>query len=128
VLFDGDQPESLKYLMGLLNSRLLTWRFRSIGKLKSGGIYEYFWNSISRLPIRRIDFANPQDRARHDRMVELVEKMLIAKQQEAAASGHAKEMSARKCAALDRQIDALVYELYGLAQDEITLVEATHES
>ena len=28
-----------------------------------------------------------------------------------------------KCAALDRQIDALVYELYGLIPDEIKIVE-----
>lgn len=126
VLFDGGQPESLRYLLGLLNSRLLTWRFRSIGKLKSGGIYEYFWNSISRLSIRRIDFADPKDLARHDRMVELVDQMLAAKQQEAAASSHAREIAIRKCAALDRQIDALVYELYGLTEDEIALVEGVN--
>lgn len=113
----------MHYLIGLLNSKLLEFRFRSIGKLKSGGIYEYFWNSLSRLSIRRIDFADAQDKARHDRMVSLVEQMLAAKQQEAIASGHAKEIAARKCAALDRQIDTLVYELYSLTEDEIALVE-----
>ncbi len=123
VLFDDGQPESLLYLIGLLNSKLLEFRFRSIGKLKSGGIYEYFWNSVSRLSIRRIDFAYVQDKARHDRMVWLVEQMLAAKQQEAVASGQAKEIVARKCAALDRRLDALVYELYGLTEDEIALVE-----
>jgi hypothetical protein len=30
-----------------------------------------------------------------------------------------------KCAALDRQIDALVYELYALTPDEIKIVEGT---
>ena len=35
----------------------------------------------------------------------------------------ARAMATRKCAALDRQIDALVYELYGLTPDEIALVE-----
>lgn len=123
VLFEGDQPESLRYLLGILNSKLLTWRFRSIGKLKSGGIYEYFWNSISRLSIRRIDFADSRDRARHDRMIELVEEMLAARQQEAAASGHAREIATRKCAAIDRQVDVLVYELYGLSEEEVALVE-----
>ncbi|PZS32329.1 MAG: restriction endonuclease subunit M, partial [Pseudonocardiales bacterium] len=49
VLFDNEQPEDLRYLLGLLNSKLLTYRFRYIGKLKSGGILEYFWNSISKL-------------------------------------------------------------------------------
>jgi hypothetical protein len=127
VLFDNGQPESLLYLLGLLNSRLLTYRFRSIGKLKSGGIYEYFWNSVSRLSIRRIDFAVGADRARHDRMVSLVEQMHLAKQQEATAGGQTKEIAARKCAALDRQIDVLVYELYGLSIEEVALVEGrTH--
>jgi hypothetical protein len=28
------------------------------------------------------------------------------------------------CAALDRQIDALVYELYGLTDEEIAIIEA----
>lgn len=123
VLFDDGQSESLLYLLGLLNSQLLTFRFRSIGKLKGGGIYEYFWNSISRLSIRRIDFSAAQDKSRHDRVVVLVEQMLAAKQQEVVANGHAKDIVARKCAALDRQIDALVYELYGLSDDEIRLVE-----
>ena len=123
VLFDNGQPESMRYLLGLLNSRLLTWRFRSIGKLKSGGIYEYFWNSVSRLAIRRIDFDDASDKAAHDRLVSLVEQMLDAIRQQGAASGHAKEIATRKCAALDRQIDALVYELYGLTPDEIALVE-----
>ena len=121
MLFDNGQAESLHYLMGLLNSRLLTWRFRSIGKLKSGGIYEYFWNSISRLPIRRIDFDSPQDRARHDRLVSLVGQMLAAMAQD--AGGRDAELRDRKCAALDRQIDQLVYELYGLTDEEIALVE-----
>ena len=123
VLFDNGQPESMHYLLGLLNSRLLTWRFRSIGKLKSGGIYEYFWNSVSKLPIRRIDFANTSDRVLHDRMVDLAEQMVVAQRQQASATGHAAEIGARKCAALDRQIDALVYELYGLTEEEIALVE-----
>ncbi len=79
VLFENGQSESLPYLLGLLNSRLLTFRFASIGKLKSGGIYEYFWNSVSRLCVRRIDLSNKPDQGRHDRMVSLVEQMLAAK-------------------------------------------------
>lgn len=125
VCFDNGQPESLLYLLALLNSRLLTFRFRSIGKLKSGGVYEYFWNSISRLPIHRIDFAKVQEKSRHDRLVALVEQMMETKKQEAASSSHAAEIAARKCMALDRQIDALVYELYDLTADEIRLVEET---
>jgi hypothetical protein len=41
-----------------------------------GGYYSYESRFIRRLPIRLIDFADPADAARHDRMVALVERML----------------------------------------------------
>jgi type II restriction/modification system DNA methylase subunit YeeA len=34
-----------------------------------------------------------------------------------------KDFYENKCVSLDRQIDALVYELYGLTDDEIKIVE-----
>jgi len=124
VLYDNNQPESLHYLLGLLNSRTLNFRFKFIGKLKGGGILEYFWNSISKLPIRRINFSDAADKARHDRMVALVEGMLAAKRQLAGAGTEAeRNLYERKCANLDAQIDALVYELYALTPQEIALVE-----
>ena len=124
VLFDNGQPESLKYLMGLLNSRLLTIRFRTIGKLKSGGIYEYFWNSISKLPIRRIDFSSAIDRAHHKQIVELVDKMrALASNLKKTRVDAERSTLQNAFTATDRRIDALVYELYGLTQKEIDLVE-----
>ena len=50
--------------------------------------------------------------------------MLVSKKQLAAAqSDKEKDFYGNKCAGLDRQIDALVYELYGLTEDEITIVK-----
>jgi len=50
--------------------------------------------------------------------------MLKAKQQLAAArTDKDKIYYENKCASLDRQIDSLVYDLYGLTIDEIKLVE-----
>jgi hypothetical protein len=72
VLFDNGQREDLRYLLGLLNSPVLEFRFRALGKLKGAGLYEYFWNSVSKLPIRRIDFSDARERALHARMVALV--------------------------------------------------------
>jgi len=33
-----------------------------------------------------------------------------------------------KCASLDREIDCLVYDLYGLTEDEIAIVESSSTS
>jgi hypothetical protein len=40
-----------------------------------------------------------------------------------ASTGHRREVVERQIAALDRQIDQLVYELYGLTDKEIRIVE-----
>jgi hypothetical protein len=64
------------------------------------------------------------DKSRHDRMVQLVEQMLEAKKQLAAAQTEKdRTYFENKCASLDRQIDALVYDLYGLTEPEIKIVE-----
>ncbi len=124
VLFDNGQPENLRYLLGLLNSKLLTFRFRSIGKLKSGDILEYFWNSISKLPIRRINLSERKEKEQHDDMVALVEQMLsLNKQLESVRTDHDKNIIQRQIDSADRQIDQLVYELYGLTDEEIKIVE-----
>lgn len=53
-----------------------------------------------------------------------VEQMLEAKKQlQLATSESQKNYYEDKCNALDRQIDPLVYELYGLTEEEIKIVE-----
>ena len=57
-------------------------------------------------------------------MVELVELMLkLHKDLPKAKTPHEQESLQRQIAATDKQIDALVYELYGLTGEEIRIVE-----
>jgi len=66
----------------------------------------------------------PPDVARHDRMIALVERMLaLHKELAAARTPHDKTLLQRQIEATDRQIDALVYELYDLTAEEIAIVE-----
>ncbi len=76
------------------------------------------------IPIRTIDFSDPQDVARHDSMVKLVENMLdLHRRLSEAKTGHEKTLLSRQIEATDRQIDNLVYQLYGLTVEEIAIVE-----
>jgi hypothetical protein len=62
--------------------------------------------------------------ARHDRMVELVERMLELHERLAGARiERERTVIGAQISATDRQIDRLVYELYGLTEDEIRIVE-----
>jgi hypothetical protein len=119
------RPEfSREYILACLNSRLLEWFIRQTATRMQGGYYSFESRFIRHLPIRGIDLSDPADKARHDRMVALVELMLsLNKQLAAANTGHEKTALQRQIDATDRQIDQLVYELYGLTDEEIRIVE-----
>ncbi len=79
---------------------------------------------LNPFPIRSINFSDPADVAHHDRMVTLVEQMLeLHKRQAAATSQSDRDLYQRQIDATDREIDKLVYELYGLTEEEIKIVE-----
>jgi hypothetical protein len=76
------------------------------------------------MPIRLIDPAEPTEKKRHTRVAQLVDRMLALHQQLAKAKSPPDRSALQaQLAATDRQIDQLVYELYGLTDDEIRIVE-----
>jgi len=112
------------YLLGILNSSVTFFLFRKILPKLRGDFYEPSYVFFKDFPIRTIDFSDPADVKRHDRMVSLVETMLdLHKQLANAQRPDHKEQLERQIAATDRQNDALVYELYGLTDEEIKIVE-----
>jgi type I restriction-modification system DNA methylase subunit len=117
---------SPKYVLALLNSRLLFWKLKHLSNVFRGGWITCTKQYFGELPIRTIDFATRSERSAHDKIVSLVDQTSQAK--ERLASSHSdrdKNLYSRKCADLDEQIDAIVFELYGLDEDEIRLVESS---
>jgi len=112
ITLKSELQESPKYLLGLLNSRLLDWFWKRVSTPLRGGFYRYFTQFIAQLPIRPINFGDASERAEHDAIVKLVERILAAKRADASAD----------TSAWEREIDERVYRLYGLTPDEITLV------
>ena len=123
VFYPRDERYNIRYILGVLNSSLMNKIFKDkYLDITIKGAY------ISDIPLRAIDFADPQDVARHDHMVSLVDSMLsLHKQLQEARTPHEQTALQRHIEATDRQIDALVYELYGLTEEEIRIVEGIHE-
>ncbi len=94
------------YLLAALNSRLLDWYFMQIGVQRDAGYYEYKPMFIERLPVPIIASGDQQPFAK------LVDQILAAKDADSDAD----------VSELESQIDALVYDLYGLTEDEIAVV------
>jgi len=113
-----------KYLLGILNSSVTFFLFRFILPKLRGDFYEPRYVYLKNFPIRLIDFNNPTDKANHDKMVQLVERMLKLNQKLATAKEpQMKNILKRRIEATDREIDQLVYRLYDLTASEIKLVE-----
>jgi hypothetical protein len=118
------REQGLEFLLGLINCTLLAWCFPFIAAPFRGGWLSANRQFLSQLPIRTIDFDNAEDVARHDKMVALVERMLDLHEKLAEATIPAdKKLYQRQIEATDGEIDALVYELYGLSEEEIAIVE-----
>ncbi len=107
-------PYRPEFILSLLNSRLLDFFHHRIATQMRGGWFSYEARFIRQLPIRPIDFAVAAERAQHDAIVSVVERILTAKQAYPAAD----------TTALEREIDQLVYALYGLTPEEIAIIES----
>ena len=100
---DGIDP---KFLLGVLNSKLITFYLKECyGSLSMDGGINFSPSNVSQIPICGLD--------RQNKLVTLVENILLAKRANPAAD----------TGALEAEIDRLVYQVYGLTEDEIAIVE-----
>lgn len=112
------------YLLGLINSKLIAFYWQIMFADFKASFPQVTIFSLSQLPIRQIDFTNQAEKEMHDKIVNLVEQMIEAKKNLAAARlDNERQLLERYCNSLDSQIDGIVYQLYGLTNEEIALVE-----
>ena len=120
------QPRDPYYLLALLNSTLLDFYFRQRSAPFRGDFRSANRQFISPLPIKAVDPENAKDSACHDQLVALVERMLDLHQRLAAKGKvHDEERGQieREIERTDREIDGLVYDLYGLTAAQRDLIE-----
>ncbi|HZM06558.1 MAG TPA: TaqI-like C-terminal specificity domain-containing protein [Candidatus Saccharimonadales bacterium] len=117
---EGVTPNyDLRFVAGVINSKALHFYYRTTFQTIHVQNEE-----LASLPLPKSAFTDKTEIALHDKMVLLVGQMLAAKKQLAGAqSDKDKDFYENKCAGLDRQIDGLVYEMYGLTAEEIKIVE-----
>ena len=114
-----------KYLLGILNSKLFVFIYRLLAIEEGRVLAQVKPTMLGQLPIRTINFSDPADKSRHDKMVGLVGQMLdLHKKLAASRLDHEQTALQRQIDETDKQIDDLVYELYGLTEEEIKIVES----
>ncbi len=108
--------EHLRYLLGILHSKLITFAFKTF--YAGGGLgessYRYKKAFIERLPIPKI---TPQNQKLADKITDGAEAILALKEKDPKANTQE----------LEKEIDALVYQLYNLTDEEIKTIEEGQE-
>ena len=113
------------YLLGILNSSLITFFYKNLSSSYRGGYLRFIYQYLVKLLIQTINFSKPDEKKLHDQMVNLVEQMLnLNKKLNNAKLPQEKNLLQRQIETTDKQIDQLVYELYDLTDDEIKIVES----
>ncbi|GAA7122467.1 class I SAM-dependent DNA methyltransferase [Helicobacter pylori] len=108
--------EHLRYLLGMLHSKLITFAFKTFyagGGLGESG-YRYKKAFIERLPIPKI---TPQNQELAHKITDCTKAILEAKEKDPKANTQE----------LEKEIDALVYQLYNLTAEEIKIIEEGQE-
>ncbi|EAL4850385.1 class I SAM-dependent DNA methyltransferase [Campylobacter jejuni] len=103
------QRINVKYLTGLLNSKLVAFWLKHKGKMQ-GNNYQIDKEPLLNIPI--VD-TNSKNEKLADELINLVDEILKAKEQDKNANTQE----------LENKINSLVYKLYNLTEEEIKIIE-----
>ena len=120
IIFDTNEDFDIKYILTLLNSKVLNFRYQSIGKQTGKGSYEYFENGISKLPIPTISLKEQEP------FINLANEMMkLKKNYHSCNTPTERRILQQQINVTDKQINELVYELYDLTDEEIEIIESS---
>jgi hypothetical protein len=97
----------IKYLLALMNSKLMEFYFGFIGIMTAGGAFTLKYETVIEFPIKRIS-SNDQKP-----FIYIVDKILSAK----------KKNPDYDTSEFENQIDEMVYKLYNLTSEEIEIID-----
>lgn len=100
---------NLKYLTGVLNSKLIAFWLKHKGKIQ-GNLFKIDKEPLLNIPIVNI---NSKNEKLANKLISLVDEILKAKEQNKNANTQE----------LENKINSLVYKLYNLTEDEIKIIE-----
>ena len=95
-------------------------------KAQKGLFPKVLVTDLEQLPIVKMSNDDKLQLSRCKKVIDLSETMTkLNEKLRASKTNHDKTLFQRQIEATDHQIDKLVYELYGLTEDEIKIVEGT---
>lgn len=115
----------LKYFLGLINSKFLTWVYQNtINPEKGEALAQVKRGHLAQLPIIYPDLSNNIEKENYLKMIRLVNQILalyLKLDQQTIPTG--KKMIQTQIKFTNQEIDQLVYKIYGLIDQEIKIIE-----
>lgn len=113
-------PTNSRYVLGILNSKLMSYFLKSICAERQGGFIEQKPVYVSQVPIKKPTKEQEIEMTQHvEKMLQLNEKLLKIGDKLTDERTRLEEEMKR----VDAEIDNLVYEIYGLTDDEKKIIE-----
>lgn len=121
IIFEPSSEYDLRYILGVINSKLLSyWFVKTFDKFQRKIFPQFKVNELAHFPIY------PTNRAQQKSIILLVEKMLLLSEKiknNVENSDDWKKLKS-EIKKIDKKIDEEVYRLYSLSEDEIKIIES----
>lgn len=123
-VFNSEQKEDNKFWIGILNSKIHWYVLTLSGSVLRGGYLRFKTEYLKPFPIKTIDFKDKSEVVFHNDISNLVAQLLkLNLELKEATLETQKEQIQNRISFSEDKINALVYQLYGLNEDEIKIVE-----
>jgi type II restriction/modification system DNA methylase subunit YeeA len=108
--------ENLKFILGLLNSKISKWYMKNLAYSLSEGAQRWIKQYVELIPLPPI---TKENQPIADQIVQKVDQILTLTQSKDYNTNQAKQEHVKR---LEHEIDKIVYKLYGLTEEEIKII------
>ena len=116
---------SPKFVLGLLNSRLLNRIYHFLSQERGKAMAQVKTQVVESIPLPQLNLLHESDKVIHDKIVHAVEQLLDLYPKLPTATLAERQRIEGKTGHFEKRIDELVYQLYGLTDEEIAIVEGS---
>lgn len=120
---DDNNRKLLLYILGILNSRLMNCYYRNFAVTNRDSTPQLKNIDLDKFPIKQIDFSNPSDKMSYNSLTALIEIMLNLNKKIQTSKGTERKQIRCQIEKTDKEIDNLVYRLYGITNKEREIIE-----
>jgi type I restriction-modification system DNA methylase subunit len=112
------------FLLGILNSKFISWYVYRFIYGKAIRTMRFDNYHLEQTPFPGVDLSKKDEKQLYDNLVALVDIMLDLNKKTQSAKGNEKEQIQRQIDKTDKEIDDIVYKLYGISEEERKIIEA----